>query len=66
MVTEFDKNGLKLGLATADVEGHKAYDIVKVASLIESEAKVPQDRPLIASVIYNRLRANMPLQIDAR
>ena len=65
MVTEFDKNGLKLGLATADVEGHKAYDIVKVASLIESEAKVPQDRPLIASVIYNRLRANMPLQIDS-
>ena len=36
-----------------------------MASLIEAEAKVPQDRPLIASVIYNRLKANMPLQIDS-
>ena len=55
----------KLGLATANVDGHGAYDIIKVASLIEAEAKVPQDRPLIASVIYNRLAANMPLQIDS-
>jgi len=65
MVTEFDKNATKLGLSTASVDGHAAYDIIKVASLVESEAKVPQDRPLIASVIYNRLRANMPLQIDS-
>jgi len=65
MVTAFDKNAIKMGLATANVDGHTAYDIIKVASLIESEAKVPQDRPLIASVIYNRLRANMPLQIDS-
>jgi UPF0755 protein len=65
MVTAFDKHAIKLGLATADVDGHTSYDIIKVASLIESEAKVPQDRPLIASVIYNRLRANMPLQVDS-
>jgi len=65
MVTAFDKSSLKLGLASANVDGHTHYDIIKVASLIESEAKVPQDRPLIASVIYNRLRANMPLQIDS-
>ena len=32
------------------------YDIIKVASLIEAEAKIAGDRPLIASVIYNRLR----------
>ena len=54
-----------LGLATANVQGHTAYDIIKVASIIEAEAKVDQDRQLIASVIYNRLAANMPLQIDA-
>jgi UPF0755 protein len=65
MVTAFDKRAKKLGVDTADVEGHTAYDIIKIASLIESEAKVPQDRPLIASVIYNRLRQNMPLQIDS-
>ena len=47
----------RIGLSTASVDGHAAYDIIKVASLIESEAKVPKDRPLIASVIYNRLAA---------
>jgi len=40
-------------------------DIVITASLIEKEAKKDVDRPKIASVIYNRLNKNMPLQIDA-
>ena len=39
--------------------------IVTVASMIELEAKAEVDRPLIASVIYNRLRIGMPLEIDA-
>ena len=61
----FDSHAEKLGLATANVRGYTAYDIIKVASIIESEAKVDADRQLISSVIYNRLAANMPLQIDA-
>jgi UPF0755 protein len=36
-----------------------------VASLIEKEAATPEERPLVASVIYNRLQKDMPLQIDA-
>ncbi len=65
LVTTFDKKAVTLGLANANVQGHTAYDIVKVASLIEAEAKVDADRPLIASVIYNRLARGMPLDIDA-
>lgn len=40
-------------------------EIVIVASLVEREAKFPEDRSLVASVILNRLRLSMPLQIDA-
>jgi len=40
-------------------------NIVIIASLIEKEAKKEVDRPKIASVIYNRLKRNMPLQIDS-
>ena len=39
--------------------------IVTIASLIETEAKLSGDRPLIASVIYNRLQKNIPLGIDS-
>lgn len=39
--------------------------VVIIASLVEREAKLPEDRPLVASVILNRLRIDMPLQIDA-
>jgi peptidoglycan lytic transglycosylase G len=41
------------------------YELLTVASLIEREASNPEERPLVASVIYNRLRKDMPLQIDA-
>lgn len=41
------------------------YDILKIASLIEREAKVDEDRPKIARVIYNRLAAGTPLGVDA-
>ena len=39
--------------------------IVTIASLIETEAKLPEDRPIISSVIYNRLKIDMPLGIDS-
>lgn len=40
-------------------------EVVTVASLIETEAKLKDERPLVASVIYNRLRRNIPLGIDS-
>lgn len=45
--------------------GLTPYQVLIVASLIEREAKVAEDRPKIARVILNRLFFNMPLQIDA-
>lgn len=40
-------------------------EVVTVASLIETEAKLKEERPLIASVIYNRLHKQMALGIDS-
>jgi len=45
--------------------GMTPYQIVTIASMIEKEAKVERDRPLIAEVIYNRLKLGMTLGIDA-
>jgi UPF0755 protein len=38
--------------------------LVTVASLVERESRFSEDRPLVASVIYNRLKMGMALQID--
>ena len=45
--------------------GQRVIDVVTVASLIEREAKADDERPLMAGVYYNRLRRNMPLEVDA-
>ncbi len=45
--------------------GLSPYQVLIVASMIEREAKVDEDRPKIARVILNRLALGMPLQIDA-
>ena len=45
--------------------GLTPYQVVVVASMVQEEAKLDSDRPLIASVIDNRLRDEMKLQIDA-
>lgn len=45
--------------------GMTPYQVLIVASLIEREARVPEDRAKIARVIYNRIYLGMPLGIDA-
>ncbi len=49
----------------APLVGMSPYQVLIVASLIEREARVPEDRARIARVIYNRLYLGMPLGIDA-
>jgi UPF0755 protein len=45
--------------------GMSPREIVTMASLVETEAKLETERPIIASVIYNRLKLNMALGIDS-
>jgi UPF0755 protein len=45
--------------------GFTIPQIVTIASMVEREGKVDAERPVIAGVIYNRLRRGMPLEIDA-
>jgi UPF0755 protein len=40
-------------------------EVVVIASLVETEAKLDSERPLVASVIYNRLKLRMPLGVDS-
>lgn len=52
--------------ATAAKElGMTPRQIVTTASLIETEAKLAEERPIIAAVIYNRLKVRMPLGVDS-
>ncbi|MHB0866153.1 MAG: endolytic transglycosylase MltG [Thermoleophilia bacterium] len=45
--------------------GLTPYEILTVASMVEREARVPEERPEVAAVIYNRLRLGMKLEVDA-
>lgn len=51
--------------ARADELGMDINEIMTIASLIERETRVDSERPIVASVIYNRLDIGMKLQIDA-
>jgi UPF0755 protein len=54
-----------VSLASARHKHLSPYDVLIIASMVQAEAETVHDRPLVASVIYNRLARGMPLQIDA-
>jgi UPF0755 protein len=62
---EFAAKWNKLNLSYARSKNLTPYDVLKIASMVEGEAQVPSERPLVAAVIYNRLRDHMNLGIDA-
>jgi UPF0755 protein len=65
MVKRFLSKWTAESAASARTLNMTPRQIVTTASLIETEAKLQNERPLIASVIYNRLQKDMPLGIDS-
>jgi UPF0755 protein len=66
MASLMERVGEQEGLdRSATTVGRRPYEVLTIASMIEREAKVDEDRALIARVIYNRLAIDMNLAIDA-
>jgi len=61
----FQSKTATLSWTKAEALGLTPYEIVIVASLIEKEVSVAEERPMVAAVIYNRLKKDMTLGIDA-
>ena len=61
----FRQNLGKLDLRYARGKNLTVFDVVTIASMVEREVAVASERPLVAAVIYNRLKQGMPLGIDA-
>ncbi len=61
----FQQNFNTVSLSKARKANLTPYEVLIIASMVEREARLTRERPLIAAVIYNRLKAGMPLGIDA-
>jgi cell division protein YceG involved in septum cleavage len=61
----FQDNLAQVDLSHAKSKNLSVYDVLKIASMVEREIMVPEERPLAAAVIYNRLKAGDTLGIDA-
>ena len=61
----FRDNLAKVDLRTARRRNLTRYDVLIIASMVEREAQLAKERPLIAAVMHNRLKEGIPLGIDA-
>ncbi len=65
MLAQYQFETGSLDYSLAENKGLTHYDILKIASMIEREAYIPNERSLISAVIHNRLDLGMSLGIDA-
>jgi UPF0755 protein len=61
----FRKNWAKVNMRYARSRNLTPYDVLIIGSMVEEEVVAPEERRLVAAVIYNRLKAGMTLGIDA-
>lgn len=64
-IAAFEQRWRSIDLSVPRRKGRTAYDVLIIASMIERETVAPDERRLVSAVIYNRLKANMTLSIDA-
>jgi UPF0755 protein len=64
-IVAFRRNWSKVNLGYARAKNLTPYDVLIIASMVEKETLSPDERELVAAVIYNRLHERMPLGIDA-
>ena len=66
LVDQLDQTMTELEVASAQERFNLTpYEVLIAASLIEEETKVDEERPMVARVIYNRLKQGIPLGVDA-
>lgn len=65
MLKTFDKKMGDSYVKAAQKKGMTPRELITLASIVEREAKTEEDKGKVASVIYNRLKINMPLQMDS-
>ena len=61
----FKSNFASVDMRNARSKNLTPFDVVTIAAMVEHETAVPKERPLVAAVIWNRLKQRIPLGIDA-
>ena len=64
MLRAFKNNYSEKLQEMAEERGLTTYEVITLASILERECRVPEERKMMARVYYNRLDAEMPLQVD--
>ena len=69
MIRQFRQVATQIGLlsnapADSSIPGYSPHEIVTMASIVEKETAVPEERPMVASVYYNRLDKHIALDAD--